>query len=105
MTQKTNVKRDRWVVRDDMGLLHNAMVARYFNSDNELVTLQVATACHPAVEQYEGIDKVNTNGVWSGSNLPSLTMRGPKGSRFQVVEYHVREIPTCLQCLAHGGLE
>lgn len=103
MTQKTNVKRDRWVVRDDFGLLHNALIARYFNSNDELCTLQVATACHPRMEQ---IENLNTHGAyWSGSVLPSVTLTNNGSHRFQIIEYHVREVPTCLQCIAHTGLE
>jgi hypothetical protein len=41
---------------------------------------------------------------WSGSVLPSVTMT-ESGPRFQIIEYHVREAPTCLQCIANTGLE
>jgi hypothetical protein len=96
----TNVKRDRWVVRDDLGLLHNALVARFFNSDNEIVTVQVSTACCPKVMQMEGL----RGNYWHGSSLPSIVLHG-LGRPFQVIEYHVREVPTCLMCLGAGSIE
>jgi len=93
-------KRDHWVCRDDMGLLHNSMVARFFDDEDKLCTLHVSTACHPKVEQFDGI---NQRGIyWHGSTLPAVTMTH-SSPRFQIVEYHVREIPTCLQCLSVGS--
>lgn len=86
----TNVKRDRWVCRDDAGLLHNTMVARYFNSDDKLVTLQVSTACRPKVVQVEGLE-----GRWPEDKLPSVMM-----DNIMILEYRVRDYVTCLQCLA-----
>ena len=89
------VKRERWIVRDYGGVLHNAMVARYFNHAGQLVTLQVATACHPFVTQF-AIDEEN-RGRYSGRQLPGVHHGG-----FAIVDWKVNEAPTCMRCL--GGV-
>ena len=87
-------KRDRWVCRDSAGLLHNAMVARFFDTEGELYTLQVSTACQPAVRQ---INLAPGSGH-VGQHLPQVLLE-----RFILVEYNVREVPTCLQCWARSS--
>ncbi len=94
MSENT-VKRERWIVRDIGGVLHNAMVARYFDHEGGIVTVQVATACHPFISQV-AVDKTS-RGIYSGRHLPEIRHGG-----FMIVDWKVNEPPTCIRCL--GGV-
>lgn len=85
---KTDSRYDRWVIRDDVGLLHNALVFRVFDDNGNIRVFQVSTACAPVVKQY----KANPD---HPSNLPPSVSHGD----FLIVEWHVREAPTCLICV------
>lgn len=95
MGGSTNQNRyDRWVVRDDTGLLHNALVYRQFDAVGDLKVFQVSTACCPAVKQY------SMPSTYVGT-MPKNVNHG----NFLIVEWRVREAPTCLECVVAPVLE
>jgi hypothetical protein len=104
---KLKPQQNIWAVRDEAGLVHMAQVLRFFDEVDEHITaLQVATACHPSPTLESNVRKL----PWFGSQrLPHVDMHDPvtlPGTpiaaklRFTIVDWNVREIPTCLQCLA-----
>jgi hypothetical protein len=86
-------KRDYWVVRDEGGMLHAAMLMRQFSDDDEdlLLGFQIATGCAPAVKRY---DLPVPHHVLRPEDMPSVMHGG-----FHIVEWRVRENPTCLACI------
>jgi hypothetical protein len=86
-------KRNRWVCRDESGLLHAAMIARFFDTDGGLYMVQASTACQPVVHQ---INLAPDSG-FSGQQLPHMML-----GKFSLVEYNVHEVPTCLQCWSNN---
>jgi poly-beta-hydroxyalkanoate depolymerase len=106
-------QRNIWAVRDKDGLVHMASVMRFFDDANEslISALHVATACHPAVTMVANPQRL----PWAGShNLPNVDMHDAMTSpgspiaaklRFTVVAWNVHEAPTCLRCVAMGGLD
>ena len=89
-------KRDIWVVRDDAGMLHRAAVHRYFWEDRAVRAINVATACRPSVTRVSNTHRAD----WSGVNLPKLAH-----DSLVLVEWRVREEPTCLACLVAEGAD
>lgn len=92
MTMRPKV--DTWVCRDTDGVLHVAKVERYFDDHNKLVGMQGCTACRPMVSSC-----TVPSGDWGGAKLPPLTL----GSRWNeayltLVEFWIREAPTCVRC-------
>lgn len=87
-------KRDRWVCRDDAGLLHMAMIMRFYDLNDALHLMQASTACDPVMHQLN----VAPDSGFVGQHLPRIGMKG-----FILVEYNVREVPTCLQCWARSS--
>jgi hypothetical protein len=86
-------KRDRWVVRDHTGLLHTAQLLRQYSDDDEdmLLAIQVATGCAPMVKRYE---LPQPHHVLRPEDVPTVWHGG-----FTIVEWRVRENPTCLGCI------
>lgn len=89
-------KYDYWVIRDDVGLLHNALVYRQFDAEGMLLVFQVSTACRPAVQQFFNVNRYD----WSGTRLPRVSH-----GNFLIVEWRVREVPTCLECVVAPELK
>jgi hypothetical protein len=109
---KLQPKRNIWAVRDADGLVHMAQVVRFFSEDVDglITALQVSTTCHPASTMVGNPQRQ----PWSGQVLPRTGLHDPVTSpgtpiaaklRFTIVEWNVREAPTCLSCVALGGLE
>jgi hypothetical protein len=109
---KLKPKRDIWAVRDADGLVHMAQVIRFFsdNVDGLITSLNVSTACHPAATMVGNPQNL----TWTGHRLPRVDFHDPVTTpgtpiaaklRFTVVDWNVREAPTCLMCIALGGLE
>jgi hypothetical protein len=98
-------RRNTWAVRDEAGLVHTAMVVRFFDEDEGFVTMfEVSTACHPRVTRVNG----TVNQHWVGCYLPRTMIPAvPVGHqpRFIINEWNVREVPTCLGCAAYGGFQ
>lgn len=86
-------KRDYWVVRDEGNMLHAAQVLRQYSDDDEdmLLAIQVATGCAPMVKRYEF---PQPHHVLRPDDLPTVGHGG-----FVIVEWRVRENPTCLACI------
>lgn len=85
---------DTWVCRDTDGVLHVAKVDRYFDGHNKLVQIQGCTACRPSVSSC-----LAPAGDWSGAKLPPLTLGNQWGKDcITLVEYRIREAPTCVRC-------
>jgi hypothetical protein len=86
---------DFWVCRDDEGLLHNAKVTRFFDAAGRLTSIQVASACRPRVQQ----TPIDPSSGYHAANLPPTTLSNPWGrDRITLVEYRIREAPTCVRC-------
>jgi hypothetical protein len=81
-------KRDYMVVRDSSGLLHAAQLYRKFDDDGALRLFQVSTACAPTVKQYTTPERYT-------KAMPEQVEHGG----FLIVEWRVRENPTCLTCV------
>jgi len=104
-------RRNVWAVRDEAGLVHTAQVARFFDDDDDVITaFEVSTACHPRVTSVRGHGQPD----WVGCYLPATMITDPMTSpavpvgyqtRFTIVEWNVREAPTCLGCAAYGGFQ
>lgn len=82
--------RDHWIVRDEGNVLHVAQLARTCDRDGRLLAFQIATGCAPIVKRYE----LPQPTYWAGSSMPTVAHGG-----FTIVEWHVREAPTCLACV------
>jgi hypothetical protein len=100
--KKLAPRRDIWAVRDDAGLVHTASVTRYIDDDTVTV-LHVSTGCVPRVAQTRN-DKGEP---WIGVHLPKVLIYAASEStnyqdvavpRFTIVEWNVRETPTCFGC-------
>jgi hypothetical protein len=87
-------KYDHWIVRDDVGLLHNALVYRQYDAEGRVLVFQVSTACAPSVQQYDNTAKHD----WAGVRLPHVQV-----GDFLIVEWRVREVTSCLQCIVAPG--
>jgi len=106
---KLQPRRNLWAVLDDGGLIHTAAVTRFFDDEDDRVTvLHVATGCHPAPTQKQNTSEQS----WTGVALPRTEIHDPvTGSRvaigaqlrFTIIKWNVREAPTCLGCVAHEG--
>jgi hypothetical protein len=84
-----------WVCRGVNGLLHVAKIERVFNTQGVLVHMQGCTACLPRLQSCRV-----PRGDWGGKNLPQLTLDAGDGySWILLIEYWVRETPTCLNCV------
>jgi len=95
---KLQPRRNVWAVRDEAGLVHTAQVARFFDDDDDVITaFEVSTACHPRVMSVRGHGQSD----WVGCYLPATMIT----ARFTIVEWNVREAPTCLGCAAYGGFQ
>ena len=81
-------RQDRWTVRDGEGLLHAALLTRLFDDEGKFRAYQVSTGCSPVVKQYAVRQ-------WIATDLPPETVHG----NFTIVEWRVREQPSCLACL------
>lgn len=87
-------KIDTWVCRDTAGLLHVAKVERYFDQYDKLVKIQACTACRPSVQSSSVLP-----GDWAGTKLPPLLIGNNHGHwAITLIEYRVRESPTCVHC-------
>ena len=84
-------KRDCWTVRDSSGVLHAAQLCRFYKG-HALQAFQISTACHPVVKQILNHQSLDWG---SAADLPAT----PLGD-IVIVEWRVREDPTCLACLA-----
>lgn len=86
-------KRNYWVVRDDGGMLHVAHLLRQYSDDDEdkLLTFQVATGCAPVVKRHNLPVPYH---VTQPTDMPTVMHGG-----FTIVEWRVREEPTCLGCI------
>ncbi len=86
-------KRDFWVVRDHAGMLHAAQLLRQFSDDDEdtLLSIQISTGCEPVVKRY---DLPVPYHVLRPDDMPSI-----QHGDFAIIEWRVREDPTCLACL------
>lgn len=93
-------KIDFWTCRDTDGLLHAAKIERFFDARDVLVRMQGCTACRPRVQSC-----AIPSGDWHGKELPPLAL-GDRNDRNGIVliEYWVREAPTCVTCVAMGRL-
>jgi hypothetical protein len=88
-------KYDIWVCRDSDGLLHTVKIGRFFDAAGHLVRLQASAACRPRVQQLA----VGSPNSYSGRSLPNMTLGNQWGKdRVTLVEYCVREAPTCVRC-------
>ena len=83
---------DKWIVRDETGMLHRAAVHRFFWADGSLRAFHVSTACRPHITRVTNKDKQD----WSGARLPLMVHE-----TVTIVEWRVREEPTCLACIVH----
>lgn len=93
---KLRSKVDTWVCRDTNGVLHVAKIERYFDDHNKLIQVQGCTACRPSVSTY-----TSPPGDWSGRKLPPLSLGNEHGKdRITLIEFWVREAPTCVRCAA-----
>ncbi len=90
-----SMKYDRWIVRDDAGLLHNALVGRFYQADDTLAVLQVSTACRPKVKQmrFDGSPR------WNDADLPMFALEG-----FMIMAWRIHEPVSCFECLAAGEI-
>ena len=96
------IVRDLWTVRDDRGLLHRAQVRRAFDSNDELFEFAVATACAPVfrVRKRHGDPVDSFTLPWGNgkTKLPAVVFSLHRGL-FTVIEYYVKDAPTCMPCL------
>lgn len=88
-------KVDFWVCRDTNGVLHAAKIERFFDGHNQLVQLQGCTGCRPRVQSCSV-----PQGDWHGKKLPPLSIGDSNGRNgITLIEYWVREAPTCVTCV------
>lgn len=90
--KKNDIRTERWIVRDDGDLLHEALVSRHIEPDGTCRRFYYSTACAPSVMCLEAQE----GQAWSGFFLPRTAVRG----NFTIVEWKVREEATCLTCIA-----
>lgn len=75
-------------------MLHAAQVLRQYadgGDEDILMSLQISTACAPVVKRY---DLPMPHHVLSPADMPTVAHGG-----FVIVEWRVRENPTCLACI------
>lgn len=85
---------DTWVCRDSSGLLHVAKIQRCFSDRDALTQMQGCTACHPRVQPC-----MIPLGDWHGRKLPPFSIGDRDGhAGFTLIEYWIREAPTCVTC-------
>jgi hypothetical protein len=88
-------KYDFWVCRDSDGLLHNVKVGRFYNAAGQLTQVQLASACRPRVQQ----EIIKPADGYHAHHLPPITLGNAWGKdRVTIVEYRIREAPTCVRC-------
>lgn len=80
---------DRCVIRDDRGLLHNALLYRKFLLDGSLRLYQISTGCMPSPRLY--IVRPEHRSAWPPVGLWH--------DNVWIIEWRVREAPTCLVCV------
>lgn len=94
MTRAIQSRVDTWVCRDTEHVLHLAKMSRYFNDGSKLIKIYTTLACYPRT-----ISTIPARGDWFGRKLPPVTYPGPFNDGFiMLVEYDVREAPTCVKC-------
>ena len=91
---RNGILADYWTVRDGEGVLHRALVRRYFDDIGRVVFFEAATGCHPVARHLSNTHRDD----WAGADLPRLYLSGHP--EFTIVEWRVREIPTCLACVS-----
>lgn len=96
MTRAICPRVNTWTCRDTEHVLHLAKVSRYFNDDGKLVQVDVTLACCPTT-----VTAIPAKGDWHGRKLPPVVHPGSSGNgrvTLTLIEYGVREAPTCVKC-------